>query len=74
MTKIIRVRKEDSAYLYAVLESYEGIAAFSTLDFNRGDLHRDLELLVPQEFVQDIDALLERLNLESEGMIYEFER
>lgn len=59
--KKIRVRKEDSAYVYNVLESYEGITSYSTLDFKQGDLHRDLELCIPLAFVDEVEELLKRL-------------
>ena len=68
MTKIsdshtikIRVRKEDSAFVYCILESYEGIASYSTLDHAPGSPHRDLELNIPLDFVTEVKALLERL-------------
>ena len=55
------MRKEDSAYLYCILESYEGIAAYSTLEHKPGDAHRDLELLVTASFLEEVDALIKRL-------------
>jgi hypothetical protein len=64
----IRVRKQDSAFVYFILESYEGIASYSTLDFNQGDMHRDLELRIPSDFVTDVDQLLKQLG----DLIYEF--
>lgn len=66
----IRVRKEDSAFVYCVLESHEGIAAYSTLDFKPGDPHRDLMVFVPPGFVEEADAVLKSLG----EMIYELER
>jgi len=59
--KIIRVRKEDSAYVYFILESYEGITSYSTLDHRSGALYRDLELSIPPDFLSETEALLERL-------------
>jgi hypothetical protein len=66
----IRVRKEDSAFVYAVLEASEGMAAYSTLDFRPGDAHRDLELQVPVGFLTDVEALLERLATDCAGGVY----
>lgn len=63
----IRVKKEDSAFVYFILESYEGIVSYSTLDFRKGDPHRDLELRIPPDFVQDVEGVLARLG----RMIYE---
>ena len=65
--KRIRVRKEDSAFVYFILESYEGIASYSTLKHRVGDAHRDLELRIPPDFVAEVDDLLHRLG----DMIYE---
>lgn len=57
----IRVRKDDSAYIYSILESHEGIAAYSTLEFRPGDPHRDLELQVPVGFLTEVEEVLQRL-------------
>ena len=57
----IRVRKEDSAWIYFILESQEGLTAYSTLPFRVGDPHRDLELLVPPDFLSEVEELLARL-------------
>jgi len=54
----VRVRKEDSAFVYAILESYEGICSYSTLDGRPEDLHRDLELQIPFEFVKEVQEVL----------------
>ncbi|MDR3606733.1 MAG: DUF4911 domain-containing protein [Oligoflexia bacterium] len=67
--KKIRVRKEDSAFVYFILESYEGIASYSTLPHQPGDLHRDLELRIPPDFLEETQALLRRLG----DMVYELE-
>ena len=69
VVKKIRVRKEDSAFVYFILESYEGITSYSTLEFKQGDPHRDLELRTPPDFVTEVDELLQRLG----DMIYELE-
>lgn len=65
--KVIRVRKEDSAFLYFILESYEGITSYTTLDCKAGDAHRDLELRIPPDFVNEVEDLLRRLG----EMVYE---
>ena len=57
----IRTKKEDSAFVYHILEAQEGLAAYSTLDFKPHDPYRDLELLVPKELVHQAEALLETL-------------
>lgn len=63
----IRVRKEDSAFIYATLESYEGIASYSTVDYRPGEAHRDLELQIPVDFLEDVERLLKELG----EMVYE---
>lgn len=65
----IRVRKEDSAFVYFILEAHEGIVSYSTLDFRKGDPHRDLELRVPPDFAAEVNRVLERLG----GMVYELD-
>lgn len=59
--KIIRVRKEDSAFVYFILESYEGITSYSTLDFKQGEAFRDLELRIPADFLEETNYLIELL-------------
>lgn len=59
--KVIRVRKEDSAFVYCMLESYEGLTSYSTLESRPEDLYRDLELRIPRDFVEETDDLLRRL-------------
>lgn len=63
----IRVKKEDSAFVYFILESYEGIASYSTLGFAKGDLHRDLELRIPPDFLGETRRVLKSLG----DLVYE---
>ena len=65
--KVIRVRTQDSAYVYFILESYEGITSYSTLDSKPGDAYRDLELRTPPDFQTEVDEVLKNLG----DMIYE---
>ena len=60
-TRRIRVRKEDSAFVYCILESHEGIASYSTLDHPVGALYRDLELTIPTAFVDDVELIFKLL-------------
>ena len=62
----IRVKKEDSAYVYCILEGHEGVAAYSTLPHQEGDLHRDLELSVPDDFLTEAEALIKQLEGEAD--------
>ncbi len=59
--KKIRVPKEGSAFVYAILESYEGICTTSTLGFKNGDRHRDLELRVPPDYLEEVNRVLRSL-------------
>jgi hypothetical protein len=54
----IRTRTEDSALVYFVLESHEGICSYSTLPFKPGDAHRDLILRIPPGLEPDVDEAL----------------
>jgi hypothetical protein len=67
--KRIRVRKQDSAFVYAILESHEGIAAYSTLAHKPEDLYRDLELQIPPDFVAEAERLLRELG----ELVYDLE-
>ena len=60
----IRVRKEDSAFIYAILESHEGICSYSTLTSPAGSLYRDLELQIPTGFKAEVDHVLAQLVLQ----------
>ncbi|MGK5087655.1 DUF4911 domain-containing protein [Bdellovibrionota bacterium FG-2] len=59
--KNIRVRSEDSAFVYFIMEAQEGICSYSTLDFKSGDAHRDLELRIPPDFLDEVNSLLAEL-------------
>lgn len=67
--RTIRLRKEDTAYVYFVLESHEGLTSYSTLEHRPGDAYRDLELRIPPDFVVETEALLERLQVEGIEML-----
>jgi hypothetical protein len=54
----IHVRKQDSAYVYFIFESYEGWLAYSTLKFQSGDPFRVLELRVTPDFLKEVRWLL----------------
>lgn len=57
----IRTRKEDSAFVYCIFESYEGIVSYSTVDYKPSTAHRDLELTIPECFVDEVDAVIKEL-------------
>lgn len=57
----IRVRKQDSAYLYQILESYEGLANYSTVVTPKELPYRDIELHIAPDLKGEVDALVGRL-------------
>ncbi len=57
----IRVRKQDSAYLYQLLESYEGLANYSTLTVEKDLPYRDIALHIAPDLRAEVEALVERL-------------
>ncbi|MGZ3652684.1 MAG: DUF4911 domain-containing protein [Bdellovibrionota bacterium] len=61
---VIRVRKQDSAYLYQVLESYEGLANYSTLPAEKGIPYRDVILHIAPDLRREVEALIDRLGAE----------
>lgn len=65
----IRVRTQDSALVYNLFESHEGIVGYSTLDFKPGDAYRDLELTIPLGFLEEVTDLLRELG----DLIYEID-
>ncbi len=61
LTRIVRVKKAESAFVYAIFESNEGVLSYSTLD---GDVHagfRDLELTIPVSRKEEAMRMLEGL-------------
>ena len=58
---LVRTTKEDSAFFYHVLEASEGIATYSTVNYQPGDRYRDVELLIPDGSLKDVKELLVEL-------------
>jgi len=67
----IRVKKQDSAYVYFILESQEGITAYSTIEYKPGDTERMIELFIPPKFCQAVEDLLRQLKIELGDRIHE---
>jgi hypothetical protein len=61
---VLRVQKKDSAYLYQVLESYEGLANYSTLTVEKERPYRDIALHIAPDLRPEVEALVERLREE----------
>ena len=60
----IRVAREESAFVYAILEASEGICFYSTVPHQHGEMHRDLDLVIPPAFLQQVRALIADLSLD----------
>jgi predicted RNA-binding protein len=61
---ILRVKKEDSAYVYQVIESYEGITNHSTLGEVKGTPHRDVILHIAPDLRHHVERMVEELKKE----------
>ena len=59
---IIRVPKEQSSFTYFTLESNEGLCFYSTLEHEKGQLHRDIDIKGSLDFQEDVDHILETLS------------
>ena len=57
--KIIRVRRRDSAFVYAILESLEGMTSFSTLSECNSQDYRELELSIVPGFAAEVETVLD---------------
>ena len=62
LKKKIRAPKEETVFLYALLESYEGLASYSTINFSSEVPYRDMELRYSADFSDDISRLLRQLD------------
>jgi hypothetical protein len=63
------MKTEDSALVYFILESHEGICSYSTLPFKPGDASRDMILRIPPGFETEVERALAPLG----DKIYELE-
>jgi len=69
----IRVKTEDSAFVYSILEASGGLCAYSTLEYRPGEAFRDLELVVPIGQKAEVDRVIERLKDDLKGHLYALE-
>jgi len=58
---ILQTKKEDSSFLYFILESKEGMCFYSTLPHEKGDLNRQVIIRFTEEFSDQIDSTLNHL-------------
>lgn len=59
--RILQVKKENSAFVYAILESHEGWTAYSTLESPKETPYRRIELLIAPDFEREVTELIEVL-------------
>jgi hypothetical protein len=64
--KHLRVSKEDSAYIYFMLESREGLCFYSTVEESIGLGHRDLIIRGTIELKESFEQFITYLNKEIE--------
>lgn len=57
----IRVRKQDSAFVYFILESFEGVTSYSTIQHKEGDPDREIELVFTLDFSNEVEEILNDL-------------
>lgn len=65
---IIRVPKEHAAYLYQLLESYEGLTNHSTVSLEKELRFRDVKLHIAPDLKHELLAVLERIQREIPGL------
>lgn len=58
---VVRVPKNDSAYLYFTFEASEGIAMYSTLPESEGTSYRDIDFKGPIEYLGAFEQIMETL-------------
>lgn len=58
---VIRVPKQESAFTYFTLEANEGIAFYSTLPFEKGDMFRDIQITCSVTLQKELDHIIDVL-------------
>jgi Domain of unknown function (DUF4911) len=65
---VVRMPKEHSSFLYFQLEASEGLGFYSTIDFQEGDVYRDIDikgdLKLKNEMMTLLNSLKEKTFLE----------
>ena len=58
---LLRMPKNDSTFLYFILESNEGIAFYSTMAFEKSQPYRDIEIYSTPELSLALKGILEHI-------------
>ena len=61
---ILRVPKADAAYLYQLLESYEGLTNHSTVNLDKETSYRDIQLHLAPDLREELLSVLEYIRKE----------
>lgn|GEM_PF-1735537 len=61
---VVRLSKEESAFLYFTMESNEGLCFYSTLEHENGQAYRDVEIYSPIDLYPELERLLNFLKTE----------
>lgn len=62
LSKTLKTSKADSAFLYFVLESNEGLCFYSTLDESLGHQYRLIKINYTPEFETQVTNLIDHCN------------
>lgn len=66
---LIRIQKKDAAYLYQLLESYEGLTNHTTMPAAEGTLYREIRLHKSPEQNEALRRMLQNVSQEIELVI-----
>lgn len=66
---ILRVAKDQAAFLYFQLEANEGLAFYSTLDVSLREAYRDIELFSPESLNDEINHFLKAMESQVSPLI-----
>ena len=61
---VIRVPKDEAAYVYQLLESYDGIATYSTLPHEKNFPYRDIAIMPAPDLVSEVKILVRNISSE----------
>ncbi len=64
MQIILRIPKDQAAYVYQLLESYDGIATYSTLPSERTFPYRDISITPAPDLVSEVKLLVRNIRAE----------
>ena len=65
---IVDVAKQESSFLYFILESNEGICFYSTLEHQEGDPNRKIVINVPTGLLTEFEQIMARLSQSITGI------